>query len=629
MIDQLQRAGQRLRPHLGKAGILLVGFLLGGLVFSIRSCGEHEPHAEQPAEAGKDSVETVWTCSMHPQIRSPEKGLCPLCGMDLIPVDSGDGSDSDDPSRIVFSDRARALAGLVTAPVRRHPDASAGIRLLGRIEPDETTLKTVTAWTGGRIDRLHATVTGQQVRAGQVVATLYSPEVFAAHQDLIVAGRQVERMAAGAESSRQAAVVALEAVRDRLRLLGVPRRELQAMEGQDRPTTALPVRTPFAGTVIERLVNEGAYVTTGAVLYRLADLNRLWVQLDAYENDLARLSIGQQVHVTVEALPGQDFAGVVTFIEPSLDARRRTARVRVELDNPGGHLRPGMFAQATVETGLEGGSEPALMVPSTAPLFTGRRSVVYVKIDQDDRIAYEARTVRLGSRMGDFYPVVAGLSEGDQVVVRGAFAIDADLQIRGGAGMMTMPDDREEGAWDDVIELPSSERARLAPVVLRYLDVQRALAADDDDAARAAASRLSAAVAEVAFSGPPEAIAAWPDMATGIQGHARHVEKAGDIEGARTGFEALSREIEALLHRFGNPTDRPLHLAFCPMVKGNKGAFWIQQGSTIDNSYFGASMLTCGEIRQEIAPGAYLIPRHAKAATEDKASQAPAGGHRH
>lgn len=623
----------RVRTHASKLLILVIGLLIGAALVGLASEGGHAEYAQ----ASDTSSETVWTCSMHPQIRQPESGSCPICGMALIPVASGDDGAAIGPNQVVLSERARALAKLRTTPVRRQLDATADLRLLGRFEPNETTLKTVTAWTGGRIDRLHVNVTGVRVRAGQVIATLYSPEVFAAHQDLLVAKRQVARTRASPEASIQAARAALDAARERLRLLGVPDDELARMEGQDRPTRAVAIRTPFAGTVLERMATEGAYVSTGTPLYRFANLASLWLQLDAYENDLSRLSVGQAVRVSVEAIPGEEFEGEVTFIEPTLDPRRRAAKVRVQIDNRGARLRPGMFAEASVATGEATGQQSPLVVPKTAPLFTGRRAIVYVEVRSTHSgsaaegsghpIAYEPRTVRLGPRLGDVYPVVAGLAEGDRVVTRGAFALDADLQIRGGASMMASADDREEGGWDAVIQVSAAERRKLAPIVSAYLAAQAALADDSLDRAKASATALTNAVQKIKFERPHRARAAWSETASALLGHGQHVVAADSLERARQGFEALSETVIQLLSRFGNPTDHALRLAFCPMANGSDGALWIQKGSEIDNSYFGASMLACGEVRQEIPPDGYLKPTDGRAPSERRA--APGGGHQH
>ena len=499
---------------------------------------------------------------------------------------------------------------------------------MGRIEPNERSLKTVTAWTGGRIDRLHINVTGDRVQAGRVVATLYSPEVFAAHQDLLVAKKQVDRLGSGPPASRQAAKAALDAARQRLRLLGVPSTELTRMQNGERPTRAVSVRSPFTGTIIERLATEGAYVSTGTPLYRVADLRKLWVQLDAYESDLARLSKGQQVRVSVQSLSSQVFEGKITFIDPTIDPQRRTARVRVEVDNGDGRLRPGMFAEAVVVTGPKSSGRSPLVVPATAPLFTGRRAIVYIEVGvQNGRVAYEPRQVRLGPRLGDVYPVVAGLNEGERVVTRGAFTLDADLQIRGGPSMMASVDGDDESVDAPSFEVTEAQRKRLAPVVEAYLAVQSALADDALAPARSAAARMVDAVRRTKLERPQAVLVVWRELAPLLRAHARHVASASTLEGARTAFEPLSEGIVQLLQRFGNPIDRPLRLAFCPMAVGSEGAFWIQQAEEIDNAYFGASMLTCGEVRQEIAPEGYLRPTIEPPPTTP--ASAPAKGHRH
>ena len=531
------------------------------------------------------------------------------------------------PHALVLSERARTLAALRTTAVRRRGDAAGEIRLLGQVVPDETTLKTVTAWLGGRIDRLHVNVTGETVRAGQKLASLYSPEVFSAHQDLLAAQRQLQEMSAATASARAAAAATLKAARERLQLLGVKGKGLTRLEKASAPTRSIAIHSPFAGTVVERLATEGAYVALGAPLYRVADLSRVWVQLDAYESDLARLTIGQPVQLEVSAFPGERLEGQVSFIDPNLDPQSRTTQVRVAVSNREGRLLPGMFAEAVVRTGSGGDGAGPLVVPATAPLFTGRRAIVYVEQQVGARRGYSPRTVRLGPRLGDVYPVVAGLSEGERVVSRGAFALDADLQIRGGASMMTEPDDTSpRTAVRAAVSLASAEREALAGVLESYLHIQQALAEDDLESGQKAVRSLRQGLTELSVSHAREAPLVWADLAQALRGHAQHLALAKDLEGARTGFEALSAAVVELLRRYGNPLDRPLQLAFCPMAQGSEGASWIQQGTTIDNAYFGASMRSCGEIKQAVQPGHQLREAEDAARPQGKAQH---GGHAH
>jgi Cu(I)/Ag(I) efflux system membrane fusion protein len=426
-------------PWIALPIVAAVAFGLGGWL--LRGSEAPPPGDETHAH---DAAETTWTCAMHPQIRQTEPGQCPICGMDLIPVDRSTAGDEHTASRVSLSERAKILARVRTAEVERLGSGRVERRLLGRVDYDERSLRTVTAWVGGRIDRLHVSTTGERVRRGQVIATLYSPEVYTAHQDLIQARQQFERLqGAATPSAGRAAEAALNASRDRLRLLGVPDGELRTMERADKPSERARIRTPFGGTVIERLATQGSYVETGSGLYRVANLSTLWVQLDAYESDLPLLKTGQNVSIRVEALPGEVFKGRVTFVDPVLNLNTRTARVRIEVKNQDRRLRPGMFVEASVQSDGAGkaAQEAPLVVPATAPLFTGRRSVVYVELPDAEEPTYEARVVTLGPRMGDLYAVLSGLQEGERVVVHGAFAIDADLQIQGGNSMMTLPGD--------------------------------------------------------------------------------------------------------------------------------------------------------------------------------------------
>lgn len=432
--------GATLGRHLGALALVIMAFVLG---LCLASGSDGHDSATPSGDAAEASPPAQWTCPMHPQIRKSEPGDCPLCGMDLTRVEAatGDSDDSDDTqrARITLSPRAKILASIRTAEVKPVAGVARELRLLGRIAYDETRIKSVTAWTKGRIDRLRVAATGRTIAAKEPIAKLYSPEIYAAQSDLIQAHRQVERLRTGSEPARQAAEAALGAAEQRLRLLGLPSAEIKAMRTAESPQRHIWIRSPFAGTVIERLVDEGNYIAAGAPLYRIADLSRVWVQLDAYETDLSLLRVGNRVSLSVVGLPERVFAGEVSFIDPVVDMGTRIVKLRVEVANPDGHLRPGMFAEAVLSSESE--QSERLMIPDTAPLFTGVRSLVYVEIPDSERPTYEAREVTLGARAGSYYPVLHGLRAGEKVVVRGAFVIDADLQIRGGASMMTRDDD--------------------------------------------------------------------------------------------------------------------------------------------------------------------------------------------
>lgn len=575
--------------------LALVAFALGTLIG-----GEAPP--PMPADHGHAAErDQIWSCAMHPQIRMQEPGQCPICGMDLVPISDAAGSPAA-AAHARLSEHAKALARIRTQTVKR-TEPRVEVRLLGHVEYDETRLRTVTPWTAGRIDRLSVRTTGTRIHRGQVVARLYSPEVYAAMRDLVLAAKQHEKLAKGMHGSRELAGSALEAARERLRLLGVPDAQITRVEEKRDAPKHVEVRSSFSGTVLERLVEEGDYVQAGTALFNLADLSHVWIQIDAYESDLPHIRTGQEVLVEVESLPDEPFTGQVAFIDPVVDRSKRTARVRVEVKNRDGQLRPGMFAEAVLVVD-PAEKQSRLVIPSSAPLFTGRRSVVYVEVPGTEEPTYEMREVRLGPKAGPVYPVLAGLSEGERVVIEGAFVIDADLQLSGGRSMMTLSDDLERAT--PKLHVPVELRRTLKPVVGAYVRAQERLAADEVEPAREALAELADAVNAVEPSGPAQTQEVWRRLASELAGHARHASSSTAVGDMRNAFEHVSLQMESLLRGFGNPDDQPLRVAYCPMAFDSQGAAWIQRDGPVANPYYGASMLRCGDFRATVLPGEHL-----------------------
>lgn len=611
----LRKAAALVWPRVVVFVVVILAFLAG-----LGLGAPSQPHATDHGHGGEaTSKHTVWTCSMHPQIKLPEPGQCPICAMDLIPLVATD-EDGETDTQVSLSERAKILAQVRTTPVRR-AETGVEVRLLGRLESDETRERTVTPWTAGRIDRLLVNNVGAGVGPGQVIAHLFSPEVYSAHQDLIQAKRQRASLRDGLAGAQTAATAALEAARTRLVLLGVSSEDIDRMERADTPWRYVKIRSDFGGTVLELHVAQGAYVAAGSPLFRLADLSRLWVQLDAYENDLSRIAPKQDVTLRVDSFPGEVFRGKISFIDRVVDPRMRTARVRVEVANKDGRLRPGMFAQAVIDAPEAKSSASPLVIPDTAPLFTGMRSVVYVEVTGQDRPTYEAREVRLGPRAGNLYPVVSGLEEGDQVVVQGAFRLDSDLQIRGGRSMMTLDDNRKRAA-ESAIEVPEAFLRGMAPTVEAYLALHEALSRDDLGKAREAYRALGEKASSFRPQGPEQGMRVWTEFSAGVSQEALQGAKAEDLDAARRLFESVSDRLIQVIRRFGNPLKDPVRFAFCPMAAGSKGAFWLQKASEIENPYFGASMFACGEVRASLGPGQRIVP---DAAGKTQKNPKPAG----
>lgn len=578
---------------------LLVAFWLGT---TCSSSPDPTPAAAPSSVAGAQQ----WTCSMHPQIKLPGPGACPICGMDLIPLTQATPPASS--AEITLTPEARALARIRTSVVGRG-EASSELRLLGKLEHDERKVRNITAWIAGRIDRLHVSEVGARIHSGQTVATIYSPEVYAAQKDLIQARKQRKALKDGLPIAKEAASATLRSARTRLSLLGLSKKTIVAMGKESTPRRSIALTASHGGTVLEQKVQQGDYVNIGQPLYTVASLRELWVQLDAYESDLPRIRQGQQVLLEVSSLPGEAFEGEVAFIDPVVDRSTRTARVRIEVPNKERRLRPGMLAEATLLTAGEVQQTAPLMIPDTAPLFTGTRAVVFVELPKRQRPTYEARDVQLGPLAGNHYPVLQGLSEGERVVTHGAFALDSELQIRGGYSMMQRDDDltRRPGK---VLTLPGAVRALGKELLEGYLQVQSALSQDDAAKAGAAAKQLAPLTKRpVVLAGRARTL--WLEHTNSLAEAATTLGASSDLKPQRESFLKLSQAMLGLVRHFGNLHTTTVRLTFCPMANGNRGAHWLQLANRVENPYFGSKMYRCGDVQQELAPG--MMPKAAKA----------------
>ena len=406
---------------LGYVLTLVAGLLLGGLVF--RGC-DHTATGDADAEGGDE----VWTCSMDPQVRQPNPGKCPICGMDLIKVRQGETPTSDvDPDAVMLSDEAMALANIETMVVGA-AEGSKEIRLFGKIEPDQRQQQSQSAYVAGRIERLAVNAVGDAVQRGQTLAVVYSPELYTASQELVSA------MQYPGEAQRQQLV---DAAVEKLRLLNISQSQIDEIMATGKASPYAQLKANTSGTVVKKLVSQGDYVRQGEVLLQIANLSRVWAIFQAYETDLPFVRRGQEVQFTAEALPGETFHGRVAFVDPVLNGQTRTAGVRVELQNAGGKFKPEMLLVGTVAASMQKYQEEGVVIPKSAVLWTGRRSVVYVKDDVEERPTFLLREVTLGPSLPDGYVVLDGLAEGEEIVTNGVFTIDAAAQLEGKRSMMS------------------------------------------------------------------------------------------------------------------------------------------------------------------------------------------------
>lgn len=620
---------------------LAVGFLAGYLVRVLTATHEHEPVAAVAEQPETSQGQTWWTCSMHPQIRQPKQGKCPLCFMDLIQA-SSDGGDIG-PRQISFSKEATKLMDLDTTAVQRR-FVTSEIRMVGKIDYDETRVKHITAWVPGRIDRLYVDFTGIKVEKGDHLVYLYSKELLEDQRALLAAIAGAENI--NPESSDFADRLKsanVEAVRTRLRLRGLTDEQIAEIEKAGKPLTHLTIYSPIGGIVIEKKATEGMYVSTGTHIYTVADLSELWVMLDAYESDLPWIRYGQEVEFSTEAYPGEVFKGKISFRDPVLNAKTRTVKVRVNVENPYGKLKPEMFVRAVLRAKVaQGGAvmepdlagkwicpmhpsivksqagacdicgmdlmateslytvagepnEPPLVIPASAPLITGKRAVVYVKTPDTEKPTFEGREVILGPRAGNYYLVKDGLEEGEVVVTKGNFKIDSALQIQAKPSMMSVESERE------ALEVPDEFRGQIWGVVEKYLLLQDKLAGDDKDGAAGAAGKTAEALSAVDMGlVTGQAHDLWMGNSMKMKSALNVIKGAAGIEPMRKAFETLSNEIIAVIGQFGVLRSGTLYKIHCPMAFDDKGADWLQTDEDIRNPYFGASMLKCGVVVEVI-----------------------------
>jgi len=565
-------------------------YLFGGLLFvlGITIGWLISPSAPETVDAEHNhGVEALanqlWTCSMHPQVKLNEPGDCPICGMDLIPVSTGRSSGSSNPMVHEMTAEAVALANIQTSIVGGM-NSDGELLLTGKIQADERQNASVTSKFPGRIEKLFVSFTGEKVKVGQRLATIYSPELVTAQKELLEAAK-----------SRSVFPELYQAAREKLRLWKLSETQIASIENSGMPKIEFDVFAEFSGVVTQRNITVGDYINTGTSLFNIVNLDKIWIMLDAYESDLSRVAVGNPISFTAAGIPGQTYQAKVTYIDPILNPATRAASLRAELNNPGGKLLPEMFVSAKVKTNTKTKNE-GVAIPRTALLWSGKRSVVYVKVPNSEYPAYEMREITIGSKIGDMYAVEAGLDIGEEIVTNGVFAIDAASQLAGGYSMMNRPETK-------TLEVSLAFQSQLTQLTEEYFKVKNSLVNDDAPATQKAASSIQGSLSKVDMSLVKGAAHnSWMSIRSEIEKAAGMMTKETDIAKQRTQFAPLSQAFLDLTETFGLTKDK-VYKEFCPMAFDNKGAFWLSESEQIRNPYFGQAMLTCGEVKATYLKG--------------------------
>lgn len=643
---------------------IIIGFCAG---FIFRGDGEpsvtHKEHSHESGHQVATQKTEVWTCSMHPQIRQPQKGKCPICGMDLIPASSGE--ESSVKGELKVSAHAMKMAQIQTRKVERK-FVSNEIRMVGKVEYDETRFRYITARVPGRIDRLYVDYTGTPVRKGDHLVYIYSPELITAQKELQQSYHTFKKIKKGVNPTlSKNAERMYSAAREKLRLLGVTKEQINKIQKLKKPDSHLTIYSPMKGVVVNKNAVEGLYIKTGTKIYTIADLSHLWLKLDAYESDLKWIRYGQQVEFEVEAYPGETFRGQISFIDPVLNSKTRTIKIRVNVKNKQLKLKPEMFVKAVVKSKLsetgrvlnaelagkwispmhpeivknapgkcdvcgmplvkaeklgysseEFSNEAPMVIPVSAPLITGTRAIVYVTVKGRES-TFISRQIKLGPRAGDYYIVKEGLNEDDQVVVNGAFKIDSDLQIQAQPSMMSSDDavvpidhhsHGKSGEKKTVHQhfyknISKVFRTSLEKLLTGYFEVQYSLSADNVKEAKDSAVKTLSLLKKIDMKLiKGKAHMDWMKYEATIKKSIHGIIDAGDIDKARVYFETFSGAMTDSIMTFGL-VNKKVYRFHCPMAFNNKGASWLQDSDKTRNPFFGSSMLTCQDAIEELKPG--------------------------
>ncbi|MFO7720454.1 MAG: efflux RND transporter periplasmic adaptor subunit [Gillisia sp.] len=568
--------------------ILVVGLLLGWLIKpSGKTTSDHQTI--------ESSDHQIWTCSMHPQIRQNEPGSCPICGMDLIPLETnGDGGD---PSIYQMSENSMKLANIQTMVVGRG-EASREMRLNGKVQVDERASYSQSTHIPGRIEQLAINFTGEKVNRGQTLATVYSPELVTAQEELL--------QAAAIKASQPEL---FEAAKTKLRNWKIGDAQIEQILSGGKAIQRFSIRADVNGIVTQKMVDLGDYVERGMPIYEISDLTKVWVLFDLYEGQVAWVKEGSKIEFTINSFPGETFEGTISFVDPLLDSQTRVATARVELNNKDGRLKPGMFASGLVKNVLEGGQAQELIIPKSAVLWTGKRSIVYVKTDVSGKAGFTLREITLGPSLGDSYIVQEGLEAGEEIVSNGAFTVDAAVQLSGGKSMMNPEGGKTSTGHDHgqmqqeapiKVDVNDKVKNTLNKLVDDYLRLKEALVKDDYAQARKDAQAFEKSIGAVdGFN--KEAKIVWESYEMELKADAGIISGAAKIETMRERFDELSTTMIGLVKTF-DITNGSLYVQHCPMADNDKGADWLSRSKEIQNPYYGASMLRCGEVTETLNP---------------------------
>lgn len=593
----MDKQNKNYRKYLIPTLMLIIGVAIGWAIFS----SSNQPIGTSSHQDIITSNE-VWTCSMHPSVRQSEPGQCPICGMDLIPL--GNDDEGGDPMEVRMSETAMKLANIQTTVVGLGNSVKE-IRLNGKVQADERRKSSQAAHIPGRIEQLLVNFTGEYVQKGQTIAQIYSPELVTAQQELFEANKIKET---------QPALFA--AAREKLKNWKFTDKQIDNMLTTGKTQERFPLLADVSGVVLDRRVNVGDYVMRGAPIYDVSDLNSVWVLFDVYESDMPWVKKNSDIEFTIQSLPGETFKKKISFIDPILNPTTRVASTRVEMSNTQLRLKPEMFASAIIKSNLKNGKN--IIVPKTAVMWTGERSVVYIKKMSDAGTSFRMTEVTLGPSLGDTYIIKEGLIAGDEIVTNGTFTVDAAAQLAGKPSMMspeggavmtghqhgsTKPAQEEDHSQHQMgasFEVDEKFQKQVGELLAPYLALKDAFVQTNSSEAAKASNTFANTLSKVDMRlVKGDAHNSWMKLMQTMNAAATVISTSSNVENQRQSFSDLSDSYYMAIQQF-NISGLEAYYQFCPMAFNDKGAHWISQNKEIQNPYFGDKMMKCGYTKAEL-----------------------------
>lgn len=561
---------------------VIIGLSAGWLIFGNGSSDSNKNMSEMTDhDHSGESADQMWTCSMHPQIMQPEAGDCPICGMDLIPAESS--AEGLAANEIKMTENAMALANIQTTVVGSGApsDEDGMISLSGKIATNEENNAVQASYFDGRLEKLNVSYEGQKVNRGQLLATIYAPNLVAAQQELLTT-----------TALKESQPTLYKAVRNKLKLWKLSESQINAIETSGKVRDNFPIYATVSGTVSEVAAREGDYVKQGQPILKVSNLNSVWAEFDAYESQISNLKVGHKMMIVTNAYANKEFDATISFIDPMLNNATRTVTVRATLKNIDALFKPGMFVSGKLK-GESKMNDDLITVPASAVMWTGERSLVYIKTNPNEPI-FEMREIVIANRNGENFRVKEGLENGDEIVTNGTFSVDAAAQLQGKKSMMNMSkkETSDMSLSQMIIDLPSSFQKDFEKVLTSYLQMKDAFVSNNANQVAAFAKETSKALKSIDISG----------LGKMEQAHLNKTIKMFDaivendnLENQRDHFVILNENLVPIAMNIEN-VDPILYLQKCPMANKNKGAFWLSKDKDIRNPYYGDEMLTCGSI---------------------------------